>query len=261
MRTQMQRLTRRNWLKVAGGVSVAPFIVPSSVFGAAPPSERLAIGCIGTGRKGHDDMKQCLQQGLGANAMIVAVCDLDSKRANDAKQVVDQFYKEKLGKTYHCKVYADYRDLLARKDIDGVTISTPDHWHALNAIDAAEAGKDMYVQKPLTYSIAEGQRLVKAVRANDRVVQVGSQQRSGPLFQQACNLVLNGCVGKLQSIEVLLPPDKGHGDPTPMPVPKNLNYDAWLGPARRRRTRWTACIRRMITRDPAGSRLKRIAAA
>ena len=137
-------------------------------------------------------MGQCLNQGLTANARIVAVCDVDSIRAQNAKRRVEKFYSNRLDKSSDCQVYEDYQELLDRDDIDGVTISTPDFWHAIIAIAAAKAGKDIHVQKPLTYSLAEGRKLVKAVRSNQRVLQVGSQQRSSETFQHACELARSG---------------------------------------------------------------------
>src|SRR5690606_36012630 len=111
-----------------------------------------------------------------------------------------------------------------------VVIVTPDHWHAIPAIHAVNAGKDVYLEKPMTYSIGEGQQLVKAVRAHKRILQVGSQQRSSVYFRKACELVRNGILGDLKTIVVALPPDKGTGDPTESPVPENLNYEMWMGP-------------------------------
>jgi len=229
-RQQRRGVTRRDWLKAASGVVAAPYFVPASVFGAQAPSEQLAIGCIGTGRQGRADMGRCLSAGLTTGARVTAVCDVDSRRAQLAKQTVDDFYKEKLGKPLDCAVYSDYRELLDRKDLDGVTVTTPDHWHALVAIAAAEAGKDLYAEKPLTYTIAEGQKLVRAVRDHNCVLQAGSQQRSSRSFQKACELALDGKLGKLHTISVVLPPDKGTGKATPMPVPSTLNYNVWLGP-------------------------------
>jgi predicted dehydrogenase len=207
-------------------------IVPSSVFGKNAPSNTMNMASIGTGRMGHGDMQACLHYGLEHNARMMAVCDLDRKRADHAKGVVEGIYEEQLGKGKYSgvDVYQDYRELLARDDIDGVTISTPEHWHALVGIAAAKAGKDMYVQKPLTYSIREGQALVKAVRRNKVILQTGSQQRSSVYFRKACELVRNGRVGKLHTMEVSLPPDHGTGVNTPMVAPGNLNYEMWLGP-------------------------------
>ncbi|MCK4959801.1 MAG: Gfo/Idh/MocA family oxidoreductase [Planctomycetes bacterium] len=223
-------MDRRDFCKTA---AVVPFIVPSSVFGKDAPSNRLNMACIGVGRMGRGDMKECLYRGLKVNGRVVAVCDVDSDRAKAAKKMAEGIYAEELGAGNYddVKVYGDYRELLARKDIDGVTISVPDHWHGVAAIAAANAGKDIYLQKPLTYTIAEGQKLVEAVRRNKVILQTGSQQRSSVYFRKTCELVRNGRIGKLQSIEVVVPTDKGRGESKLMDVPKNLNYDMWLGPA------------------------------
>ena len=228
------RITRRSVLKSAAAAVAAPMIIRSSVFGQTAPSNTIRLGAIGVGRMGMGDMQQALHQGLSPaiNARIVAVCDLDSLRAKAAKETVEKAYKAKLGegKFDEVKAYGDFRELLARSDIDGVTISTSEHWHALCAIAAAKAGKDSYVQKPLTYSIAEGRALVDAVRQHKRILQTGSQQRSDVHFRMGCELVRNGHLGKLQVIEVGLPTDSGKGRKDPMPVPPNLNYAMWLGP-------------------------------
>jgi predicted dehydrogenase len=224
------RISRRKLLgQLAGGLT-GPLIVRSTVFGTSAPSNRLNLGSIGNGRMGRGDMSACLQQSMQANARVMAVCDLDSNRAAAAKAVVDKFYADNLGKSLDCKIYGDYRELLARDDIDGVTISTPDHWHAVCAVAAAKAGKDIYLQKPLTYTLGEGRQLVQAVRENGRILQTGSQQRSDPKFRQACEMVRNVRIGKLHTIRVGLPPDSGTGNPAPMRVPPNLNYEVWLGP-------------------------------
>jgi predicted dehydrogenase len=230
-----RRVTRRSFLTtVAGSAAVAggPWVVPSRVMGKGAPSNTLRLGCIGTGRMGHGDMAECLSQGLNPStaARIVAVCDVDRHRATHAKRVVEETYAELLSEHHPPRTFSDYRELLARDDIDGVTISVPDHWHALIAIAAAEAGKDIYLQKPLTHTIVEGQKLVEAVRRNGVILQVGSQQRSSGDFRRACELVRNGFLGKLHTIEVRLPADSGTGDATPMAVPKNFDFDRWLGP-------------------------------
>jgi predicted dehydrogenase len=220
----------------AASIGAATFVSPR-LFGKDAPSNTMRIGCICTGRMGHGDMKACLQSGLepATSAHIVAVCDLDRNRAQHAKLEVENSYADKLSDRSRptIDVYQDYRELLARDDIDGVTISTPDHWHALVAIAAAESGKDIYLQKPLTYTIVEGQKLVEAVRNSDVVLQTGSQQRSDRRFHRACELVRSGRIGRLHTIRVRLPTDKGTGEPTPMPVPEQLNYDMWLGPTSR----------------------------
>ena len=233
-------IRRRGFLK-ASAASIAsigvPTIVPSYVLGKDAPSNTLRIGCIGTGRMGHGDMNACLHSGLDpqTNAHIVAVCDLDRRRVEHAKQQCDEIYSDKLtdrpGPTI--EMFEDYRELLSREDIDGVTISTPDHWHALVAIAAAESGKAIYLQKPLTYTIAEGQKLVAAVRKNNVILQTGSQQRSDRRFRLACELVRSGRIGKLHTIRVQLPTDSGTGKDVAMAVPEQLNYDMWLGPTPR----------------------------
>ncbi len=232
--------SRRGFLKtsaVSGAAITAAAVVPAHVFGEDAPSNTLRMGCIGTGRMGHGDMRECLRRGLEPqiNAHIVAVCDLDRQRARHAKLECENAYETNLTDRARpeIEIFDDYRELLARDDIDGVTISTPDHWHALVAIAAAEAGKAVYVQKPITYSIAEGQKLVHAVRKHDVVLQTGSQQRSDERFRQACELVRNGRIGKLHTIRVRLPTDSGTGEAKPMPVPTGLNYEMWLGPTPR----------------------------
>jgi predicted dehydrogenase len=225
-------LSRRRFLQ-AGAFAAAPLFVPSRLFGRGAPGDALRIACIGTGRMGTDDLKAVLNRGLDeqVNARIVAVCDLDQSRAVAAKQLVEATYGKKLaGGAPAVAVFRDFRELLARDDVDGVTISVPDHWHALCAIEAARAKKAIYLQKPLTYSVAEGQRLVAAVREHAVVLQVGSQQRSDARFRQACELVRNGRLGRLQRVDVYLPPDKGSGDPKQTPVPAGFDFDAWMGP-------------------------------
>ena len=226
-------ITRRDFLKGAAVAAAAPMVVPSRLFGSSAPSNTLAMGCIGTGRQGQGDMQELIYRGLEAGARVVAVCDVDSHRREDAQWLVDKIYSRELGKGKYkgCETYPDFRSLLQREDIDGVLIVTPDHWHALHAVAAARSGKDIYLEKPLTYSITEGRKLVQAVRKNNRVLQVGSQQRSSPYFLKACELARNKRIGKLHTISVWLPEDQGAGDPQPMPVPKNLDYDFWMGPS------------------------------
>lgn len=227
-------VSRRRFLQGAAAAAAFPLVLPR--LGAPQrPGDALRIGCIGVGRMGTGDMTAVLRQGLqdAVNARIVAVCDLDQTRAVAARQTALQAYQKALPQgaaAPDIAVYRDYRELLARDDIDAVTISTPDHWHALCAIAAARAGKAIYLQKPLTYSIAEGQALVAAVREHGVVLQVGSQQRSDARFRQACELVRNGRLGRLQRIHVFLPPDHGSGDPQQTPVPAGFDHDTWLGP-------------------------------
>jgi predicted dehydrogenase len=230
-----ERIGRRRFLATAGQGVVAssvvagfPAIVPASVFGAASPGNRINVGAIGTGRisRGHD-MPGIWQHEI---ARIVAVCDLDSRRVEDARTLVNGHYAKATGKPYDgVTAYADYRDLLANKDVDAVVISTPDHWHCLIAIEAAEAGKDIYLQKPTSLTIAEGRALSDVVRRTGRIFQIGSQQRSTVQFRYAAELVRNGRIGQLKTVEVGLPGDPSGEDEPEMPVPKNLDYDRWLG--------------------------------
>jgi predicted dehydrogenase len=205
-----------------------PAIVPASVFGAGAPGNRINVGAIGTGRisRGHD------MPGIWKydQARIVAVCDLDSRRMEDAKVLVNGYYAKKTGKPYDGVTgYLDYKQLLASQDVDAVVISTPDHWHALIAIAAVEAGKDVYLQKPASLTIAEGRALSNAVHRTGRIFQIGSQQRSAPQFRYAAELVRNGRIGKLKTVYVGLPGDPAGDDEPEMPVPKNLDYEKWLG--------------------------------
>jgi myo-inositol 2-dehydrogenase/D-chiro-inositol 1-dehydrogenase len=231
--TKKSALTRRKFLKTAAASFVAPAIIPSTVFGKSAPSNSMQMGCIGVGRQGQGDMQELIYRGLEVGARVVAVCDIDQHRLEDAQWLADKTYSIELGKDSYkaCTTYRDFRELLDRKDIDGVLIVTPDHWHAVHAIAAAKAGKDIYLEKPLTFTIAEGRKLVKAVRQNRRILQVGSQQRSSTYFLMACELTRNQCIGKLHTIRVWLPEDQGTGDAQEMPVPKNLDYNFWLGPA------------------------------
>jgi predicted dehydrogenase len=223
--------TRREFITgatKAAALAGFPAIVPASVFGSAAPGNRINVGAIGNGRisRGHD------MPGIWRNerARIIAVCDVDSKRVEDAKTLVNGYYTKVTGKPYDgVTTYADYRDLLARKDIDAVVISTPDHWHTIIAIDAVRAGKDVYLQKPASLTIAEGRALSNAVHRSGRIFQIGSQQRSSVQFRYAAELVRNGRIGALKTVEVGLPGDPAGDEEPVMPAPKNLNYDVWLG--------------------------------
>jgi predicted dehydrogenase len=224
--------TRRNFIRqsLAGGAGlfIAPTIIPASSTGKHAPSNRINIGAIGTGRISRDhDMPGVLKYD---HARIIAVADLDARRAAEGKQYVEEYYSRKNGAPCTgVTAYTDYRDLLADSDIDAVLISTPDHWHARNAIDAVRAGKHVYLQKPASLTIAEGRAMSNAVNASGRILQIGSQQRSMEQFRVACELVRNGRIGQLKEIEIRLPGDPPGGNPQEMPVPKGFNYDMWLG--------------------------------
>jgi predicted dehydrogenase len=223
--------SRRTFLKMSMGAAAAvgfPTIVPSSVFGETAPSNRINVGAIGVGRisRGHD------LPGIWQfdHARIMAVCDLDSKRVEEAKTLLNGYYARKTGKDYDGVTgYHVYHDLLANKDIDAVVISTPDHQHAILAVDAVHARKDVYLQKPASLTIAEGRAMSNAVMASGQILQIGSQQRSWKQFYRACELVRNGRIGEIKHVEIGLPGDPSGPDAPSMPIPSNLNYDAWLG--------------------------------
>jgi predicted dehydrogenase len=223
--------TRRDFVKGSMGAVAAmgfPAIVPASVFGQTAPSNRINVGAIGVGRisRGHD------LPGIWQfdQAQIMAVSDLDVKRVDQAKTLINGVYSKKTGKPYDGVTgYHNYHELLANKDIDAVVISTPDHQHAILAVDAVHAKKDVYLQKPASLTIAEGRAMSNAVMASGQVVQIGSQQRSWKQFHRACELVRNGRIGEVKHVEIGLPGDPSGPDAPPMPIPSNLNYDAWLG--------------------------------
>jgi predicted dehydrogenase len=217
-------LSRKHFLAAA---ATAPLILPSGVLGA---EQKLKIGLIGSGRMGRSNIKSVLGSGEAAGALITALCDVDINRANQLKAELEKLYA-KQGKTVEIQTFQDYRIFLEKSGVDGVVIATPDHQHAVNAVATAEAKKDIYLQKPLTYSVVEGQKLVEAVRRNNVILQVGAQQRSSVYFRKTCELVRNGALGKIHTVEVEVPTDKGTGDPTESPIPENLDYDMWLGPA------------------------------
>jgi len=233
----MENKTRRDFLKstllTGAGLIVLPQIIPGSVFGAGRANDKIQIAQIGCGRMGSGDMMATMKH--SDLCRFVAVSDLDSRRLEIARTKVEDFYK-KMGETnVSIKGYHDYHEVLARPDIDAVIVSVPDHQHALVAITAVLAGKDVYVQKPMTYSIAEAIALRTAVRARKRILQTGSQQRSeNPwnTFRIASEAVRNGRIGKLQTIKVGVGIDKIKGvKPVPQTPPSNLDYDRWLGSA------------------------------
>ncbi len=228
-------LTRRSFVRASGlaaaGLAAGPLIIPSRLLGADAPSNRVRVGHIGCGRIAQvHDMK-----GVAASALadVVAVCDLDSIRVAAGKAKVEEYFAARQAPKPEIAMYGNFRELLARKDIDAVTISTPDHWHAQLALEALYAGKDVYLQKPMTMTHAEGVLLREAVAKTGRILQVGSQQRSwGPdeQFRKACEFVRSGRVGRLKAVEIGLPTDPTQPDPAEMPVPSNLDYEMWLGP-------------------------------
>lgn len=228
-------LTRRQILTTA---AMAPAIVPSSVFGAQAPSKRMTIGFIGTGNNGSGWMEPFLKN---PRVHVAAVCDVNRESAGYWNGTVrgSEPARLQVNKAYgnqDCRVYTDYHELLSRKDIDAVYIGTPDHWHALQAVHAAQAGKHILCQKPLATTIAEGRAMVNAVHKAGVVWQTGSQQRSDWAFQRVRELVRSGCIGKVYMVRIGLPggiPDFGKtaAETSTRPVPDGFLYDQWLGPA------------------------------
>jgi myo-inositol 2-dehydrogenase / D-chiro-inositol 1-dehydrogenase len=222
-------LTRREFARasILGASALAfPAIIPARVLGAQAPSKKINILQIGCGRIARSmDLKGLLAQ---EQARVVAVCDLDAIRVADARRFVEETYANK-GRPGQVQAYADYREALQRADIDAVAISTPDHWHAQPIIEAALAGKDVYVQKPLTMTLREGRVVSDLVRARKCVFQIGSQQRSAANFRLACEVVRSGRLGKLHTIKIGLPTDPSGPEEPVMAVPANLDYDRWLG--------------------------------
>ena len=202
---QTNSTTRRQFLKQTTGLALSAaalarrsFPLPRSAEPASvAPGNRIAVGCIGVGPQGQGDMGNFLNQ---KDAQVVAVCDVMKDHLEQARDRVNQHYQNK-----DCATYADFRELVARKDIDAVLIATPDHWHVLTALAAVRAGKDVYLEKPMGLNLTEDWALRKEVHRHKRVFQFGTQQRSSRIFRLACELVRNGCIGKLQHINVWSP--------------------------------------------------------
>ncbi|GAB4023543.1 Gfo/Idh/MocA family protein [Spirosoma koreense] len=221
--------TRRTFLKQAASLS-AFYIVPRHVLGRGylAPSDQIALGFIGLGKQANGLRNQFLKN----DARVVAVCDVDQPKMDPFVEAVNKFYADKTEKASYtgCQKYDDYRTLLASKGIDAVVIATPDHWHSAIAIAAAKAGKDIYCEKPLSLTIAEGRDMVKATRKYKRVFQTGNMQRSWKEFRQAVELVRNGYIGQIKTINVNVGGPPHEFDLAAEPIPAGLNWDAWLGP-------------------------------
>ncbi len=255
-------LNRRRFLQVAGlagGTVMAANFVPAEVLGAEgnpAPTQRITVGLIGIGAMGRGHLRRLAGD---PGFKLVAVCDTDATRRDEARSTVEQMYAaEKSSGTYQgCTAYNDFRDILARPDIDAVLIATPDHWHALQSIEAARAGKDVYCEKPISVTIQEGRRVVETVRRYGRIFQTGTQYRSAPTIRAVCQFVRDGGLGKVKQVftqlhtlggwlgsprckpylNVLTPEVTGKAY-TPMdfalpaePVPEGLDWDLWVGPA------------------------------
>src|ERR1051325_4474278 len=255
----MNKFSRRDFLKTTA-VLAAPAIIPMSTLGRGrpAPSGRISIGLIGCGARGVQVLRGFLRQ---LDAQVVAVCDVQNvhHRELDAgkgealgrdpvqKLVENHYSADKTdGKFKGCKTYSDFRELIAREDLDAVIVATPDHWHALVTLAALKRGKDVYCEKPLTHFFAEGQMVYREVAKQKAVFQVGSQQRSEAKFRQGVELVRNGHIGRVKRVEVGLP--RGYtqlmGDSKVLQPPEGLDYEMWCGPGpvlpymRARHHRW-----------------------
>ena len=234
----MKRITRRTFLRYGGLGAAAtvgmPTVIPSGVLGAngsAAPSNQITIGQMGFGWIGGSHLGTILGR---KDVRYVAACDVNGQKLEEVRRQIEARYAERYGKEdYHgCAVYRDYREMLAREDMDAVIIATPDHWHALISIHAAQAGKDIYCEKPMTLTIREARAVVDAVRRYGRVFQTGSQQRSNVFgsFRQACELVRNGRIGKVRRVDVSTGGPPVSCDLPAEPQPDHFDWDRWLGP-------------------------------
>jgi predicted dehydrogenase len=232
--TQMTHLSRRGFLRGTGAtLAAAPWLIPAAALAqeATPAaSARITMGFIGVGGMGRGNLGAF----MGFNEVqVVAVCDVDAKSAAAAREDVEKHYAaaKASGEWKGCAAYGDFRELLARDDIDAVCVATPDHWHALIAIAAAKSGKDVYCEKPMSLTIREARAMATAVRRYGRVFQTGSQQRSDHKFRFACELVRNGRLGRIDKIHVNVggPPELCYLPAEPTPA--TLDWDLWLGPA------------------------------
>lgn len=240
--------TRRQFLRssalLSGTALLAPTILPSSVFGANAPSKRVTLGIIGCGNQATVDLPEFLKSD---DCQVIAVCDVNKAShgyktpkqflgREPVRDLINDFYakSQRSGLFKGCALYSDFRELLARNDLDAVAIIAPDHWHAIMTIQAAAAGKDIYCQKPLGLTIRDGQEMIKAVRRHKRILQTGCQYRSYAVIRRACELVRSGRLGRIKRVESYVAENNFKG-PGPgwktAPVPAGFDYNFWLGPA------------------------------
>jgi predicted dehydrogenase len=226
--TNEKEISRRKFLAYSALGLAGLTILPSwKIDGVRiAPSDRVVLGFIGLGRQGLSDFRSFSSC---PGVQVAAGCDVESIKRTRFRNRIEAWQKS-LNVTQRCDLYEFYEDLLDRKDIDAVSIATPDHWHALTTIHACQSGKDVYVQKPLAYTIREGLEMVKAVRANSTVLQVGSQQRSSKEFQQAIALVRSGAIGHIATIFAKVGDPPKPFDLPEQPIPDTLNWNQWMGP-------------------------------
>ena len=224
-------MKRRNFIR-SGALAIAGFtILPRHILGGTnfvAPSDQINLGIIGCGAQG----RWTLAPEFARRANLIAAADCESRQLKAMQEIVEKETKKAKGQAYKgFKLYADYHELLNRSDIDGVIIATPDHWHAIQTIEACRAGKDVYVEKPISHSIEEGRAMADAVEKYNRVLQVGNMQRSWRNFRHACELVRNGYIGEIKEVKVSIGPPPVKYDLPAQPVPKTLDWEMWIGPA------------------------------
>jgi predicted dehydrogenase len=233
-------LSRRGFAGAAGAAALAAsMIVSARALGREdrpPASERITLGFIGMGTMNRHHLGSFLNR---PEIQVLAVCDCDTKRRESARKTVDEHYNKsasKGGNSHHGQGYNDFRDLLKRDDIDAVVIATPDHWHAIQIIEACQAGKDVYCEKPLTLTVHEARVVIDAVRKYARVLQTGSQQRTefDGKFRQACEYVRSGRLGRILTVHAGLGGPSRPCDLPEEPPEPGLDWDLWLGPAPKR---------------------------
>jgi predicted dehydrogenase len=242
------KMTRRNFLRgtaAVGAIAAFPAFVPSSVFGADAPSNRINLAAIGVGSRGMGNMNNFME---AEGTQMVVICDVEKYSNNyggshkgrelgrdPAVRRVNEYYagQKDMASYKGCDSIEDFREIIGRKDIDAVIVTTPDHWHVPISIAAVESGKDVYCEKPLTLTISEGRLLADAVKKHNRVFQTGSQQRSSEFFRQACEAARNGRIGKISRVVVGIPDNNVENpiDWKEEPIPPGFNYNLWLGPA------------------------------
>ena len=221
------RISRRQFIQRTATVTTAPLILSNSVMGrgdAVEANDKINVGVIGSGGRGRYHMIECHRH--KKNAHVVAICDVNAANRDRAQKMIHEMHEAE-----DCTAYSDFRELLARDDIDAVTITVPDHWHALIAVAAAKAGKHVYSEKPFSYSVAEGRAMVDAIHAAGKTFQHGTQQRSDKNFRLACELARNGYLGDLETIRVGSPYGHKGGSTVPVDPPEGLDFEFWLGPA------------------------------
>ena len=242
-------MSRRDFMSYSALGLASLTILPSWRFAdgvKVAPSDRIVLGFVGLGQQGRSDFRSFSSC---PGVQVAGCCDVDSIKRERFRRDVTSWQKAQ-GMNERCDMYEFYEDLLERTDIDAVEIATPDHWHALVAIGALDSGKDVYLQKPLGYTICEGLAVQTAVRKNGRILQMGSQQRSSKEFQQAIKMVREKAIGHIDEVHVRVGDPPKPFDLPEMPVPANLNFNLWLGPLNNPKIHYNSDICPVVSLDP-----------